>query len=119
VLAKDGARNALIVGYKHELGTRELLTEPTSWLSGHVPIKEFDADVKIRYSARKAQARVTPLADGRARVAFSEAMRDITPGQAAVFYRNGEVLGGGLIAAEPGAQRTQATRLPSEAIPVL
>ncbi|MEX1143282.1 MAG: tRNA 2-thiouridine(34) synthase MnmA [Anaerolineales bacterium] len=119
VLAKDGAGNALIVGTKNELGGRELLTEPASWLSGHVPTKEFDADVKIRYSARKAQARVTPLADGRARVDFSEPMRDITPGQAAVFYRNGEVLGGGLIAAEPGGQKAQATRLTSEAIPVL
>jgi tRNA-specific 2-thiouridylase len=43
---------------------------------------------------------VTPLANGAAAVRFVQPLRDITPGQAAVFYVNGEVLGGGLIAAE-------------------
>jgi len=119
VLAKDHARNALIAGFEHELGGRELLTQPASWLSGRVPAGDFDADVKIRYSARKAAARVTPRPDGRARVLFAEPLRDITPGQAAVFYVNGEVLGGGLISAEPGVERSNATVITPQAIPVL
>jgi tRNA-specific 2-thiouridylase len=119
VLAKDQARNALIVGYKDELGGRELLTEPASWLSGSAPRASFDAEVKIRYSARKAAARVTPQPDGRTDVLFAEPLRDITPGQAAVFYVNGEVLGGGLIAGEPAAKRSKATLVTPEAIPVL
>jgi tRNA-specific 2-thiouridylase len=40
---------------------------------------------------------VTPLEDGRAHVRFDGAMRDITPGQAAVFYEGEVVVGGGVI----------------------
>lgn len=99
VLGKDQARNALIVGFAEELGLRELVTEDVNWLAGIVPTEAFDAEVKIRYSAKKAAARVTSLLDGRAHVEFVDPVRDITPGQAAVFYVNGELLGGGLISA--------------------
>lgn len=98
VLGKDPASNSLIVGYADELGGRELVTERVNWLAGAAPPQAFDAEVKIRYSAKKASARVTPLPDGCARIDFVEPVRDITPGQAAVIYADGEVLGGGLIA---------------------
>ncbi|MCL4256906.1 MAG: tRNA 2-thiouridine(34) synthase MnmA [Anaerolineales bacterium] len=98
VIAKDMTSNQLIVGTQDELGGTQLTTEPVHWVSGHAPATPFEAEVKIRYSARKAPARVTPLADGRAELEFAQPLRDITPGQAAVVYVNGEVLGGGLIA---------------------
>jgi len=40
---------------------------------------------------------VTPLESGRVEVRFEEPQRDLTPGQAAVFYAGDIVLGGGLI----------------------
>jgi tRNA-specific 2-thiouridylase len=54
--------------------------------------------VKTRYTAEAAQAQVTPAPDGtQARVRFLATQRDITPGQAAVFYDGEVVIGGGLI----------------------
>lgn len=109
VLAKDQRRNALVVGTADELGSRHLETDAVSWVAGVSPERPFEAEVKIRYSARKARAHVTPLADGRASVEFAEPVRDITQGQAAVFYVDGEVLGGGLIGAREPARAKTAT----------
>ncbi len=108
VLAKDQRRNTLVVGTADQLGSHHLETDAVSWIAGAAPARPFEAEVKIRYSARKARAHVTPLADGRARVEFAEPVRDITQGQAAVFYVDGEVLGGGLIAAREPAAAVQA-----------
>jgi tRNA-specific 2-thiouridylase len=111
VIRKDQVLNQLVIGFRDELGNDELVTEPVHWQSGIAPRQPFEADVKIRYSAKKAAARVTPLADGRAKVRFAQPLRDITPGQAAVIYVNSEVLGGGLIAAEQPSQQPAATEL--------
>jgi tRNA-specific 2-thiouridylase len=52
---------------------------------------------KIRYRALLADATWTPLEGKRARVAFDDPLRDITPGQAVVAYQGDLVLGGGII----------------------
>lgn len=53
-------------------------------------------DVKVRYSARPASAYVSFGLDG-AEIEFDEPQRSVTPGQSAVFYRDGIVVGGGFI----------------------
>src|SRR3972149_3505885 len=117
VLGKDFAKGALVVGTKNELGSSELIAEKVSWLAGLAPESPFSAEVKIRYSAKKAPAKVIPLDGEGARVEFAQPLRDITPGQAAVFYVHGEVLGGGLIASEPFSVQ-KAEIFSSEAVPV-
>jgi tRNA-uridine 2-sulfurtransferase len=97
VLEKDAQRNTLIVGSQDELGSKEMIAGGINWISGSPPVGELRMQVKIRYKARDAWARVVPLSGDRARVQFDEPVRDITPGQAAVFYDGDICLGGGII----------------------
>ena len=97
VLAKDAAANTLIVGVEAELGESELLAGEVHWIAGEAPGGPFRAQVKTRYTAREAWAEVTPQGADRAAVHFEAPQRDLTPGQAAVFYDGEVVLGGGLI----------------------
>jgi tRNA-uridine 2-sulfurtransferase len=104
VLAKDDLTNTLIVGSVNELGSRELVAGGLNWISGEAPLRSIRAEVKTRYTAREAWAEITPPEAGqpgeaanRFKVRFEAPQRDITPGQAAVFYDGDVVLGGGTI----------------------
>jgi len=98
VLGKNSITNTLIVGTQEELGARELIARDVNWLSGAVPVEPFRAEVKIRYTAKESPALVTPIDDGRqVKVQFDGSQRDITAGQAAVFYQEDTMIGGGII----------------------
>jgi tRNA-uridine 2-sulfurtransferase len=97
VITKNAERNLLVVGTQEQLGSRELIAEDVNWISGEAPGEVFRAQVKIRYTAREADALVVPLADGQVKVEFDAPQRDITAGQAAVFYQGDVLLGGGII----------------------
>jgi tRNA-specific 2-thiouridylase len=104
VLAKETATNTLVVGSEEELGSRELIAKDVNWISGEAPKESFRAEVKTRYTAREAWAEIMPLEVNQPgdtfhslRVRFDAPQRDITPGQAAVFYDGDLVLGGGTI----------------------
>ena len=97
VLGKSAVNNTLIVGTQEELGSRELTAHDVNWLSGDVPRESFHAEVKIRYTAKEAEAWVTPIGESQAQVRFEAPQRDITAGQAAVFYQDDVMIGGGLI----------------------
>jgi tRNA-specific 2-thiouridylase len=97
VLGKDAITNTIIVGTQEELGSHELTARDVNWVSGRAPSEPFRAEVKIRYTAKEAWARVTPLDGGQVRVQFDAPQRDITAGQAAVFYEGDRMLGGGII----------------------
>ena len=97
VLGKDAATNTLIVGTQEELGSRELTARDVNWLAGEAPKEPFRAEVKIRYTAKEAEALVTPLDGNQARVRFDALQRDITAGQAAVFFQGDLLIGGGII----------------------
>ena len=97
VLDKDIMRNVLIVGQHNELGKRQLTACQVNWIAGEAPVGAQQAQVKIRYNAPKIWATVTPLDGGRVHVQFENPLRDITPGQAAVFYGGEVCLGSGII----------------------
>jgi tRNA-specific 2-thiouridylase len=97
VLGKNPVTNALIIGTQEELGSRELIAREVNWLSGEVPKEPFRAEVKIRYTAKEAEALVISLEGDQVRVRFDAPQRDITAGQAAVFFQGDVLLGGGII----------------------
>jgi tRNA-specific 2-thiouridylase len=97
VLGKNAASNTLLVGTLEELGSRELIARDVNWVSGQEPQEPFRAEVKIRYTAREAWAQVTPLEGRQVKVQFEAPQRDITAGQAAVFFQGDVLLGGGII----------------------
>lgn len=98
VLRKISEANLLVVGTEDELGSREMQVGDVSWIDGEEHRAELRAEVKIRYTARALPAEVRPAADSRAaQVIFDLPARDVTAGQAAVFYNGEEVLGGGII----------------------
>jgi tRNA-uridine 2-sulfurtransferase len=100
VLAKDTARNALIVGVRDELGCDSLVAGSIHWISGQTPQNPFRAQVKIRYKAQESWGLVIPMEGSCLRVKFDHPLRDITPGQAVVIYQDDACLGGGIILAE-------------------
>ena len=98
VIGKNAQTNALIVGIKEELGSRELTARDVRWVSGEIPLHPFHAEVKIRYTAKEADATVMPMDNGKqVQVQFDAPQRDITAGQAAVFYQGDVMIGGGII----------------------
>ena len=98
VLGKNAATNQVVVGTQEELGSSELTARDVNWVSGEAPTEPFRAEVKIRYTAKEAAAWVTPINSGeQAQVQFDAPQRDITAGQAAVFYQGDAMIGGGII----------------------
>jgi len=97
VVKLDVKRNALIVGPAEALGRDSLIAKNINWILD-APTGPLRVTAKIRYKAMEQPAIVTPLDENRAEVQFDAPLRDITPGQAVVFYQDEVCLGGGIIA---------------------
>lgn len=99
VTGMDLANNLLIVGDESEAKGRRLLVEDVNWIVEPPEIgKKMEADVKIRYRHPGNRAEISILDHQAAEVEFLQPQWAITPGQAAVFYKDDFVLGGGWIA---------------------
>ncbi|HEV2864787.1 MAG TPA: tRNA 2-thiouridine(34) synthase MnmA [Pyrinomonadaceae bacterium] len=92
--------NRVVVGDAEELLAEEFTAAGVNWIAFGEPPEPVRADVRIRYRHEESPATITPVGAGRVRVRFDRPQRAITPGQAAVFYRGEEVVGGGWIVKE-------------------
>ena len=97
VISIDAANNRVTAGSAEELLSSEFTVAQANWIALDDPKEPVRAEVRVRYRHTAAAATITPLATSRARIVFDEPQRAITPGQASVFYRGDEVVGGGWI----------------------
>lgn len=97
VLQIDPASRRVTVGEEDQLWADGFEARDINWIAWDTLNEPIEATVKIRYRHDPAPARIEPLSRTEARIRFEQPQRAITPGQAAVFYRGDEVLGGGWI----------------------
>ena len=97
VISIDADKNRVTAGSSEELLSNEFTAAGVNWVAFDSPAESVRADVRVRYRHNAAPATITPLESARARIIFDEPQRAITPGQATVFYRGDEVVGGGWI----------------------
>jgi tRNA-specific 2-thiouridylase len=98
VRAIDAARGDVAVGRRAGLTSPGLLAREVSMIDPHAwSAQSTPVEVKIRYRHPALPATLALARGGRAEVRFRSGGPAVTPGQACVFYRGGEVLGGGFI----------------------
>lgn len=102
VISIDAAKNQVTVGSPDELLGTEFTAAGVNWIALDTPAEAVRAEVRVRYRHEAAPATITPVAGDRVSVIFDEPQRAITPGQATVFYRGDEVVGGGWIVKSSG-----------------
>ncbi len=113
VVRLDFRRNVLEVTADPEdpaLFGQTLIVSKVHWISGKAPACPFHCHVKIRYGHPAVKATLQNVGQNNVEANFAWPQRAITPGQAAVFYRQKELLGGGIIG-ESGHSQTRGKML--------
>lgn len=97
VVQIERAKNQIIVGEAEELELPEFTARGVNWVAFDEPADPVRAEVKVRYRHEPAPATIHSGPGNTARIVFDTPQRAITPGQATIFYRGEEVVGGGWI----------------------
>jgi tRNA-specific 2-thiouridylase len=87
----------VVVGNQEELYSRTLRVHRTNLISIEDLKEPMRATVKIRHRHEGAAARIEKSGADEILVSFDQPQRAVTPGQAAVFYADDVVVGGGWI----------------------
>jgi len=98
VIQIKGAEREVVVGREEELYTQTLRARGVNLIAVDRLLEPVRVEVKIRHRHGGAPAMVSEAGKGEVLVRFDEPQRAVTPGQAAVFYQNDIVVGGGWIA---------------------
>lgn len=113
VAGKDFAANTLVVAESvsdPQLKRNSLVAGELNWISGKSPKLPVSCEARIRYRQPLQACNIVQIDANsgsnpgdslkKIRVVFEDAQRAVTPGQSVVFYKNWEMLGGGVISEE-------------------
>jgi len=98
VIQIKGDTRQVVVGNSDELYSDTLRVRRTNLIACAELDQPLRVTVKIRHRHEPAPATIEAMGGDEIRVKFDQAQRAITPGQAAVFYDDDVVVGGGWIA---------------------
>ena len=97
VVELDADNNRVVVGDDSALDRDEFIADRCNWHPFDKLTEPIEVTAKIRYNHPGAAATISPLENNRVKVKLHTPQRAITPGQAAVFYQDDLVVGGGWI----------------------
>ena len=97
VVELDAENNRVVVGDDSALDRDEFTADRCNWHPFDKLTEPIQVTAKIRYNHPGTPATLTPLENNSVRVKLHTPQRAITPGQAAVFYQDDLVVGGGWI----------------------
>lgn len=100
VVGKDVKKNTVTVAQGErnlELFAKELTCSDVHWISGRTPTFPFRCMARIRYRQPLQQCTLVFVTGSSFLVTFQKPQRAVTSGQAIVFYKGHQCLGGGII----------------------
>ena len=97
VVKIDKGKNRIVLGKEEDLYSKTIFVSRVNWLSISPPKEQLHVTAKLRYSHQGVSASVFPEPDNKVRLELDVPERAVTPGQAAVFYQDEILLGGGSI----------------------
>ena len=89
--------NEVVIGPEEDIFKTDLVAKDVNFIPFDNLKEKMTVTAKVRYSAKPAEAIISPLKDGRIKVSFKDKQRAITKGQSVVFYNGNTVVGGGII----------------------
>jgi len=97
VISKDSKKNQLIVSNDpKQLISKKFFVNKINWINKTIKFP-LSVQIQIRYHAEKISAIIKKSKKGEYSIETAKPLRAVTKGQSAVFCKNREVLGGGVI----------------------
>lgn len=93
----DSEKNRIVMSRDEALMHSKFVAERFNWLVGENLFLDKEVQVRVRSQQKPAKAKVRLHTGAQVYIEFEQPQRAITPGQAAVLYDGGSVIGGGWI----------------------
>ncbi|MCR4742025.1 MAG: tRNA 2-thiouridine(34) synthase MnmA [Treponema sp.] len=93
----DAKNNLVVVSKDEDLFAKGFIAEDFVWAGEVQPSEKISALIKIRLASKPVLCEVEKEAGQNWKITFNKPQRAVAPGQSAVLYLEGAVIGGGII----------------------